>query len=66
MKKFFEEKGYEVIDNRSQKGHLWVIGEKTVIQDIVNQAVKEFKIMGQYKASKETNSRKGWCTKTKK
>lgn len=66
VKKFFEEKGYEVIDNRSQKGHLWVIGEKTVIQDIVNQAVKEFKIMGQYKASKETNSRKGWCTKTKK
>lgn len=66
VRKFFEEKGYEVIDNRSQKGHLWVIGEKEIIQDIVNQAVKEFKIMGQYKASKETNSRKGWCTKTKK
>ena len=66
VRKFFEEKGMEVIDNRSQRGHLWVIGEKEEISDVVNQAVKEFKIMGQYKASKETNSRKGWCTKTKK
>ncbi|MBE5891467.1 MAG: hypothetical protein E7282_10965 [Lachnospiraceae bacterium] len=66
VRRFFESKGLEVVDNRMKKGHLWVIGDTPEIRAAVNEAVQRFKITGTYKASKETKSRKGWGTKTKK
>lgn len=66
VKKFFEERGLEVIDKRNEGGRLWIIGEKTFIRDAVNEAISKFKISGKYAASKESMNRNGWCTKTDK
>lgn len=66
VRKFFNSKGLETIDNRNEGGRLWVIGEKKDIQDIVRQAISEFGISGRYMSGKEINNRKGWCTKTNK
>ena len=55
---FFEKKGLEVIDNRSQGGRLWVIGEKSDIRDTVNMAISMFGISGKYMSGKETKFRK--------
>lgn len=61
VRKFFEERGLEVIDNRDEGGRLWVIGEKEVIRDDVAAVISEFKISGKYA---EIFGKKGWCTKT--
>ena len=66
VKKFFEEKGLEVIDARDQGGRLWVIGEKASIRDIINIAISKFGISGKYASSKESRNQNGWCTKTDK
>lgn len=66
VKQFFEEKGIEVIDKRAEGGRLWVIGDKEVIRDIVNEAIAKFNISGKYMSSKESNYRNAWCTKTDK
>ncbi len=63
VRKFFEERGLEVIDNRDEGGRLWVIGEKEVIRDDVAAVISEFKISGKYA---EIFGKKGWCTKTDK
>lgn len=66
VKEYFENCGIQVIDNRKQNGHLWVIGEKTEIEEFVNEAVKRFGIIGMYTKGKESRFKNGWCTKTKK
>ncbi len=52
--------------NRAEGGRLWVIGTQYEISVYVNEAIKEFGIMGQYTSSKESGFKPGWCTKTKK
>lgn len=66
VKNFFSKKGLEVVDQRFNGGRLWVIGEKSDIRDIVNEAISLFKISGKYASSKEINNRAGWYTKTNK
>ena len=66
VKAFFEEKGLEVYDNRKNNGHLWVIGEKTLIEKFINEAVDKFGITGIYTSGKEIKYKSGWCTKTRK
>lgn len=66
VKRFFEGRGLEVVDKRSEGGRLWVIGDKTAIRDDVNEAISKFKISGKYALSKEIKNRNGWCTKTDK
>ena len=39
VKNFFSKKGLEVVDQRFNGGRLWVIGEKSDIRDIVNEAI---------------------------
>ena len=63
---FFEGKGLEVIDRRDEGGRLWVLGEKTVIRDVINEAISKFSISGKYASSKESMNKPGWCTKTDK
>ncbi len=66
VRQFFEEKGLEVKDLRSERGFLWVVGEKNEIEKYVDEAVKKFGIMGGYSASKAIGFKNGWYTKTKK
>lgn len=66
VRKFFEDNGLEVIDNRNQGGRLWIIGDKTAIRNVVNTAIDKYGISGKYSFGKETRFRKGWCTKTDK
>ena len=66
VRKFFVDKGMEVIDKRDEGGRLWVIGEKTKIKTIVNEAIEKFEISGKYSSCKETGNKPGWCTKTNK
>lgn len=66
LKGFFESKGLEVIDNRDKSGKLWVIGEKSIIKEIVNEAITEFSISGKYASSNEIKNKNGWYTKAKK
>lgn len=66
VRDFFKNSGFEVIDNRSSGGRLWIIGEKTDIRDTVNSAITQFEISGKYASSKETNFKNGWYTKTDK
>lgn len=66
VRKFFEDNGLEVIDNREQGGRLWIIGEKSTIRNIVNEAISKFGISGKYASGKESKNRNGWYTKTDK
>jgi hypothetical protein len=66
VRMFFEENGFEVIDNRAYGGRLWVLGEKEKIRFVVNAAIAKFGISGKYATGKETKNRNGWCTKTEK
>lgn len=66
VRKFFEDRGHEVVDQRSQGGRLWVLGEKTSIRSDVNAATHKFNISGKYTTNKDLNNRSGWCTKTDK
>lgn len=66
VRAFFEDHGLEVIDNRDQGGRLWVIGDKQMIREIVNEAINRFGISGKYAWGRESRFKKGWCTKTNK
>lgn len=66
VKEFFESEGLEVIDVRKTTGFLWVIGEKSEIEKIVNKAIDKFAITGAYGSGKTSHFRSGWYTKTKK
>ena len=66
VRKFFQNSGFEVRDNRTNGGRLWIIGEKTDICETVNAAITMFGISGKYASSKEINFRNGWYTKTAK
>ena len=67
VKEFFKQAGLEVVDMRSKKGCLWVVGEKEEIDDIVKKAVKNFGINGAYSSSsKALGYRPGWYTKSGK
>ena len=67
VKEFFEQAGLEVVDMRSKKGCLWVVGEKEEIDDIVKKAVKNFGINGAYSSSsKALGYKPGWYTKSAK
>ena len=66
VREFFENSGFEVIDNRKDRGRLWIIGEKTDIRVTVNEAIAKFGISGKYASAKETKFRNGWYTKTNK
>lgn len=66
VRSFFEEKGLKVIDRRDEGGRLWVIGDKSIIRNVINEAISKFKISGKYASSKEIFNKPGWCTKTDK
>lgn len=66
VRRFFEDNGLEVVDNRDQGGRLWVVGEKVSIRNIVNATIAKFGISGKYASGKEIKNRNGWCTKTDK
>jgi len=66
VRKFFEDRGISVIDERPEGGRLWAIGEKESIRGVVNEAVARFNISGKYMSGKESSRKNGWCTKTGK
>ncbi|MDD3138343.1 MAG: AAA family ATPase [Lachnospiraceae bacterium] len=66
VRKFFEDNGMEVVDNREEGGRLWVIGEKISIRAVVNAAIAKFGISGKYAVGKEIKNKSGWYTKTDK
>lgn len=66
VSEFFKRSGFEVIDLRNKSGFLWVIGEKELLEETVNQAIQQYGITGIYGSGKATNFRAGWYTKTKK
>lgn len=66
VRSFFEEHGLDVIDERAAGGRLWVIGEKTDIKSVVDEAVSRFGISGKYVTGKEGGKGSGWCSKTDK
>ena len=66
VRRFFEDNGIEVVDNRDQGGRLWVVGEKIAIRNVVNAAIAKFRISGKYTAGKDIKNKNGWCTKTDK
>jgi DNA helicase IV len=66
VRKYFEDNGLQVVDNRDQGGRLWVVGEKVAIRNIVNAAITKFRISGKYAAGKDIKNKNGWCTKTDK
>ena len=66
VRDFFKNSGFEVMDNRSKGGRLWIIGEKADIREIINTAIAKFGISGKYASSKEINFKNGWYTKTNK
>ena len=66
VKEFFEDFGLKVVDNRAEGGHLWVMGERSEIEEFIDEAISEFGISGKYTAMKESGFKSGWCTKTDK
>ena len=66
LKRFFENKGLKVIDNRHIGKHLWVMGEKDEIKKYIDEAGKEFSVSGAYGMNKDEGFKNGWYTKSKK
>jgi hypothetical protein len=66
VRAFFEEKGLKVVDKRDQGGRLWVVGEKDIIRNYINEAIAKFGISGKYMVGKEIGNKEGWFTKTDK
>ena len=65
---FFKAKGLEVIDKRPSGGCLWVVGEKSKISPVIQEAGKVFGAYGNYSAGggRATKNRPAWFTKCKK
>lgn len=66
LRKYFEDNGLTVIDDRHNSGKLWVVGERTDISEYINQAAKQFKVTGRYLSDANLKIKSGWCTKSKK
>ena len=66
LRKYFEDNGLTVVDDRHESGRLWVVGERTDISEYINQAVKQFKVTGRYLSDSKLKIKFGWCTKAKK
>ena len=56
----------EVLDARDTAGILWVLGEKEIISEVVNEAVKKYGVSGFYGSGQSSGYRKGWFTRSKK
>lgn len=65
MKEYFESKGFEVVDSRSNGGCLWVIGDRKRLEPYVDEAQRIFGASGGYGAGKGSSYRSAWWTKTK-
>ena len=63
---FFNNLGFETIDQRKKGGALWVIGETFELKDAVKEAVRLYKVSGIYSSGNATRFRPGWCTKDNK
>jgi len=65
---FFEGNGLEVIDKRPAGGALWVVGDKSSIQQYVKEAYTVFGAWGHFseKGGRATNHRPAWFTSCKK
>ena len=48
LKMFFEKKGFEVIDKRSNAGCLWVVGEKDKLAPYLKEAKELYGAFGNY------------------
>lgn len=67
LKTFFQSKDLEVIDKRGAGGYLWVVGEKSEIASVIQEAGKAYGAYGSYSAGgRATRNRTGWFTKCKK
>ena len=66
LKGFLLSKGMEVLDARDTAGILWVLGEKEIISEVVNEAVKKYGVSGFYGSGQSSGYRKGWFTRSKK
>lgn len=67
LKKFFEDKGLEVIDKRAAGGALWVVGDKEKLTPIVKEAGKLFGAYGNFSSGgRAVKNRPSWFTKCKK
>ena len=65
VRMFFEDAGFDVKDQRSVGGALWIIGNKEALEPFINEACEKFGISGSYSSSKATGFKPGWYTKTK-
>lgn len=67
LKEFLESKNLEVIDKRPAGGCLWVVGDKSMIASIIQEAGKLYGAYGSYSSGgNATKRRPGWFTKCKK
>lgn len=66
LKEFFESKGFQTLDLRSNNGCLWVIGDKSALEPYVNEAIKTFSAYGAYGTGRAISYRPAWWTKSNK
>lgn len=68
LKTFFEKKGFEVIDKRSNAGCLWVVGEKDKLAPHLKEAKELYGAFGNYapNGGRATKNRPAWFTSCKK
>lgn len=66
VREYFESIGLKTIDTRENGGKLWVIGERTDIEEYVKVASERFGVIGKYSSDRSLGIMSGWCTKTKK
>ena len=64
LSKFFRDKGLKVIDLRNKGGCLWVLGDKSSIGNIVDEAIKKFRIDGGYSSGRATGHKPAWWTRS--
>lgn len=66
LREFFESKGFQTVDLRGSNGCLWVIGEKTALEPIVNEAIRIFSAYGAYGTGRAISYKPAWWTKSNK
>ena len=66
LKEYFQSKGLEVIDKRSNNGCLWVVGDETKLKPYIEEVKKLYGAYGNFGAGRATKQRRGWFTKCAK
>ena len=66
LKAFFMSQGFTTVDKRPSGGCLWVVGDETELEPVIEKASRIYGAKGGFGSGRATGHRRGWYTKSTK